>query len=233
MNISELRSETSRINGAKSKGPVTPEGRAKSAQNNNRSGLTIRSLRLHTESQEAVDIVLGEYGEQHQPQGPIEDEMVEMMASYQFLLIRAMAMQTGYLEVAIARHEKDIDGEFAEISANGFMAEVFRRMAKDDDSYRLLLRHTADLRRSYNQKLKELQGLQTRRKAETQPLQVEPEPAAPQKPPQIATLQVEPKPRPAAIPQVGRNTPCPCGSGLKFKRCCIGKPKPSPVPIAA
>ena len=25
-------------------------------------------------------------------------------------------------------------------------------------------------------------------------------------------------------PQVGRNTPCPCGSGLKFKRCCLGKP---------
>jgi transposase-like protein len=25
-------------------------------------------------------------------------------------------------------------------------------------------------------------------------------------------------------PQVGRNTPCPCGSGVKFKRCCLGKP---------
>ena len=24
-------------------------------------------------------------------------------------------------------------------------------------------------------------------------------------------------------PEVGRNTPCPCGSGLKFKRCCLGK----------
>lgn len=22
---------------------------------------------------------------------------------------------------------------------------------------------------------------------------------------------------------VGRNTPCPCGSGTKFKRCCIDK----------
>ncbi|MCC6591413.1 MAG: SEC-C domain-containing protein, partial [Bryobacterales bacterium] len=21
-------------------------------------------------------------------------------------------------------------------------------------------------------------------------------------------------------PQVGRNTPCPCGSGQKYKRCC-------------
>lgn len=25
----------------------------------------------------------------------------------------------------------------------------------------------------------------------------------------------------AAIGRVGRNEPCPCGSGLKFKKCCL------------
>lgn len=25
--------------------------------------------------------------------------------------------------------------------------------------------------------------------------------------------------------RAGRNDPCPCGSGLKFKKCCIGKRK--------
>ena len=29
-------------------------------------------------------------------------------------------------------------------------------------------------------------------------------------------------PRPAKSEKVGRNTPCPCGSGRKFKRCCGG-----------
>lgn len=24
-------------------------------------------------------------------------------------------------------------------------------------------------------------------------------------------------------PKVGRNDPCPCGSGKKFKKCCMGK----------
>lgn len=24
-------------------------------------------------------------------------------------------------------------------------------------------------------------------------------------------------------PKVGRNEPCPCGSGKKFKKCCLGK----------
>lgn len=27
-------------------------------------------------------------------------------------------------------------------------------------------------------------------------------------------------------PKIGRNESCPCGSGLKFKRCCIGKAHP-------
>jgi hypothetical protein len=26
-------------------------------------------------------------------------------------------------------------------------------------------------------------------------------------------------------PQVGRNDPCPCGSGRKYKKCCLGKPR--------
>jgi len=25
------------------------------------------------------------------------------------------------------------------------------------------------------------------------------------------------------VTRVGRNDPCPCGSGLKYKRCCLGK----------
>ena len=38
-----------------------------------------------------------------------------------------------------------------------------------------------------------------------------------------------------AAAQVGRNDPCPCGSGLKYKKCCADKPErqgvaPSPVP---
>lgn len=38
-------------------------------------------------------------------------------------------------------------------------------------------------------------------------------------------VNVTVRPRPAA--PVGRNDPCPCGSGRKFKRCCL----PSPFPV--
>ena len=29
---------------------------------------------------------------------------------------------------------------------------------------------------------------------------------------------------PASAPKVGRNDPCPCGSGKKHKKCCLGNP---------
>ncbi|MCP4388788.1 MAG: zinc chelation protein SecC, partial [Gammaproteobacteria bacterium] len=27
--------------------------------------------------------------------------------------------------------------------------------------------------------------------------------------------------------KIGRNDPCPCGSGKKYKRCCLGKEAPT------
>jgi hypothetical protein len=40
-----------------------------------------------------------------------------------------------------------------------------------------------------------------------------------------SSLRPDPWPMPAHNPfrNVGRNDPCPCGSGKKFKKCCIGK----------
>lgn len=33
----------------------------------------------------------------------------------------------------------------------------------------------------------------------------------------------EPGPAVRPMPKVGRNQPCPCGSGKKYKKCCLGE----------
>lgn len=38
-------------------------------------------------------------------------------------------------------------------------------------------------------------------------------------------------PSPSAMPKVGRNEPCPCGSGAKFKKCCLNATS-HPIPTA-
>jgi transposase-like protein len=68
----------------------------------------------------------------------------------------------------------------------------------------------------------------------------QPEPAPePEKPAALAPAPepiAEKKPAPAqsCTNKIGRNEPCPCGSGLKFKRCHLGKPLPdTPATVAA
>ncbi|MFH1935153.1 MAG: PBPRA1643 family SWIM/SEC-C metal-binding motif protein [Pseudomonadota bacterium] len=39
---------------------------------------------------------------------------------------------------------------------------------------------------------------------------------------EVQRLLNPPKPKQAG-PKVGRNDPCPCGSGKKFKKCCMAK----------
>lgn len=34
-----------------------------------------------------------------------------------------------------------------------------------------------------------------------------------------------------SVDKIGRNDPCPCGSGLKYKKCCLGKTLPEPQPM--
>ena len=47
----------------------------------------------------------------------------------------------------------------------------------------------------------------------------------PDKPEDISDVDrlLKPYPQQKGAPKVGRNDPCPCGSGLKHKKCCMGK----------
>ena len=48
------------------------------------------------------------------------------------------------------------------------------------------------------------------------------EPDKPEDISEVQRLLNPPKPK-QADPKVGRNDPCPCGSGKKFKKCCMAK----------
>lgn len=39
--------------------------------------------------------------------------------------------------------------------------------------------------------------------------------------PYVRPMMYHPTPKQRATGRVGRNDPCPCGSGKKFKRCCL------------
>ena len=110
--ISEARRAAARANGAKSHGPVTPEGKARSAMNAVTHGLTANALVLTTESKEKFDALLASYRDEYSPQGQTENDLVEEMTTAKWLQRRSVAMITALLDLTMDRMEKEISEEF-------------------------------------------------------------------------------------------------------------------------
>ena len=226
-NISEARKAAARANGSKSRGPITPEGKARSSRNSLRHGCAMKALLLTDECHEAAKEVIEEYVTDLDPQGAVERDIVEMIALHHWQYNRVQAIQTGYFNNAAARHNDFISKEFAEADPMSRLAEVFRHMNLEDDTFRLLMRYTNDIRRAFTVKLRDLKFVQAMRNEQHT---VEEEPAATQP----EENRKEPTPAAENQPQLGntypetsRNALCPCHSGLKYKRCC--GPKAPPV----
>ena len=144
------RAEASRSNGAKSDGPVTPEGRAISAQNARKHGLTGSGLVvLPHESQEEYDQQLAAFVAQYSPVGAVEVGLVNEIVSTRWRLSRMMAMEAALFETAIEEQRKALSGE--ELDAAGIDAATTRayaHVAENSKGFRLLIRYKKELRRS-------------------------------------------------------------------------------------
>jgi hypothetical protein len=94
ISISEKKLAANRANGARSRGPKTPEGKARSAQNAVRHGLLAAITTLRNENKEAFsDHVQGYYDKFH-PSDEFELGLVEEMAVASWHLRRAFAIET-------------------------------------------------------------------------------------------------------------------------------------------
>jgi hypothetical protein len=86
--VSTLESATSRANGAKSHGPVTPEGKALSAQNASTHGIFKSPFGIRNE-QDALFLQLeAEFIEEWDPQGPTETALVDQLVICRWRLRR-------------------------------------------------------------------------------------------------------------------------------------------------
>ena len=87
----EKQIEASRINGAKSRGPVTPEGKRRSSRNALRHGRLASSFVLSLENDVEFRESLRDLCNEHQPATPTEHHLVEAMAIAQWQQYRIMS----------------------------------------------------------------------------------------------------------------------------------------------
>ena len=99
------KSESARANGAKSRGPITPEGKLASSQNATQHGIFSRTMVLGCESQNRFEQVLAELKEQVQPRNSRESGYVEIMAIARWRQMRVWAVQKAAIELEMARAE--------------------------------------------------------------------------------------------------------------------------------
>jgi hypothetical protein len=151
-----MKSETARANGAKSNGPVTPEGKARSARNSLKHGLSGHVVVLEHESQEEYNELEVSLILRFQPADSIERELVHEMAAARWRLKRIEEMEAAVLRKAI-RTQMEILGPEADIAEARSLA--YAEVA-ESKSLRMLTRYQSQIRRGYEKAWQELDRLQ-------------------------------------------------------------------------
>lgn len=126
--ISERRAAAARANGAKSRGPVTAQGKANSSRNSLRHGLRSKLLVDDPESRDKRAAILAAYVNDLQPRSPDERTLVEIMAFFQWRRISLWKVETDLVDRAICQARSSEPGtQFAALELLNRMAGRFER----------------------------------------------------------------------------------------------------------
>jgi hypothetical protein len=160
--VSQLKSDTARTNGAKSRGPTTDEGKEKSSRNALKHGLTASNgnLLLDCEDRTQFDETFNKFLGIHEPANPAEKDLVEEMVAARWRIRRMWTIETGLFNAEILTQQSNPGDPDIHLSM------AFRVLADDSRSLALANRYEARLQRQYDRSYKTLRELQQARKLE-------------------------------------------------------------------
>jgi hypothetical protein len=161
--MANTKSDTARANGSKSKGPITPEGKARSSRNAVRHGLRAEFNVLSHESEDDFQLLLDAFIYRYQPADAVELELVHEMAIARWRLRRIGNLETELFDNEITLCDDYVADKFAEIDDDARFACVFQKMADEGKALALLMRYETSLARVYERAVKQLDALQNRK----------------------------------------------------------------------
>jgi hypothetical protein len=221
----EAQIAANRINAQASTGAATAAGKARSSRNALSSGLFSRGDFVLPDEQAQYAEFCASFQTHLEPEGPIEQTLSAEIIHAAWRMRRCSAVAAGLtgsldpmVDPAAAQTQQAVD------------------------------RARNDAHRAFQRSLSELRRLQTERQFRTESFPEDFDPPAlgiasfkdmapalmidTQRQLLLQKLRPNPEPKPlftiptqSALGQTPRNSPCTCGSGLKFKRCC-GKGAP-------
>jgi hypothetical protein len=160
--------DASRRNGAKSRGPVTPEGKLRASRSRITHGSLAKTVVLHGESAARFSNLLAGLMAEHQPRTTTEISLIETMAVNRWRQIRVWGMETAGINCEL--HRQCASPLHAENSAEDLPRDpatlTVRAMAamnNNDRSLETILRYEARFARQYDRALHALQQLRLNR----------------------------------------------------------------------
>src|SRR5437879_6416719 len=179
---SQLRSDTARANGAKSRGPKSAETKEKSSRNSLRHGFTSRNtILLECENEDELQELEDDFAATYQPATPAEQDLVNEMVAAQWRINRIRTIETVIMDCEMVRKKAEIEKQYVEPDSGIHMAMAFRTLAEESNCTALVSRYETRLSRMYDRAYSTLRQLQ-QQAAEPKKQQAEPEPPKPRHP---------------------------------------------------
>jgi len=197
----ERQSESARINGAKSHGPKSAEGKKKSSRNSLRHGCTAsNTLLLACEDPGDLDRMLEKYNAMYKPTTLEEHDLVAEMCSARWRIRRATGIETALIDCEMVTEEPKLKQKFATVDTGMVLSAAFRSLADESHSMDLLTRYESRLRRIHKQAHAMLLRLRQERQSEPAPPEPPPAPAPTPVPdgPEVCAPPTPAAPPPAA-----------------------------------
>ncbi len=166
----ERQSESARINGAKSHGPISAEGKEKSSRNSLRHGCTAtHTLLLACEDPGDLDRMLEKYNAMYKPTTLEEQDLVAEMCSARWRIRRATGIETALIDCEMVTEEPKLKQKFATVDTGMVLSAAFRSLADESHSMDLLTRYESRLRRIHKQAHAMLLRLRQERQSQPAP----------------------------------------------------------------
>jgi hypothetical protein len=144
---SDRKIRASQLNGAKSHGPVTPEGLRKSSANSARHHLLTKTILLENERPHAFAELVAGLTNDFNPQTETQRALVENMAVSRWRQMRVWALERATIQSAMDAHDSD-KSEPAERAA-----DAFRSLADTSRTLDLLNRYETRFDRQFSRSL--------------------------------------------------------------------------------
>jgi hypothetical protein len=169
------RSEQARRNGAKSKGPVSIEGKLRSSQNSTKHGFVAdKVVVLQNELPGAFDRLYTAFAQKFKPKDDAERELVLQASAARWRLRRLWSLETTLWDLQMDEQREHLDKTFERFDEHTRQAVAFQSLADGGSrAFTLLSRYETRISREYDRAVRALDRLRQERENEPKP---DPEP---------------------------------------------------------